>query len=217
MMVNMKEAPILVILDCDGVLVDSEIIATRVEVRELRNLGCVLSTQEYLETALGRIEEDVVWQEIAEKEAEISDRQLAALEKIEATNRKAEEVLQEAQVLANQTAKRNNRSNLYSGYYPLYRYYTRSYYKKWRHHKKNGRYHKSPHAELRRKRHFKNRPLSVRYGGHYRKHRSKNYHSRHSLKKSNNFKHRSRFNNRRNRNGHRFTGSSTLSLRFRSR
>jgi HAD superfamily hydrolase (TIGR01509 family) len=67
MMVNMEESPILVILDCDGVLIDSEMIATRVEVRELRNLGCALSTQDYLETALGRIEEDVVWQEIADK------------------------------------------------------------------------------------------------------------------------------------------------------
>lgn len=64
-MLMMGKAPILVILDCDGVLIDSEIIATRVEVRELRSLGCAISTQEYLETALGRIEEDEVWQEIA--------------------------------------------------------------------------------------------------------------------------------------------------------
>jgi HAD superfamily hydrolase (TIGR01509 family) len=56
----------LLIFDCDGVLVDSEIISLRIEVEELNRLGCSLTADQYLEAALGRHEEDLIWQSLAE-------------------------------------------------------------------------------------------------------------------------------------------------------
>jgi len=60
-----REKDILLIFDCDGVLIDSESITSRVELRALRSRGCRISTEEYQELALGRTEEEVVWDEIA--------------------------------------------------------------------------------------------------------------------------------------------------------
>jgi HAD superfamily hydrolase (TIGR01509 family) len=57
----------LVILDCDGVLIDSEIIALRVEREELGRHGCTVSMDEYLELALGYTEEEQIWHEIAQR------------------------------------------------------------------------------------------------------------------------------------------------------
>lgn len=47
----------LVIFDCDGVLVDSERLAVRVDVRVLAELGWVLSEQEVIDRFLGRSHE----------------------------------------------------------------------------------------------------------------------------------------------------------------
>ncbi len=55
----------VLIFDCDGVLIDSEGIGARIELEQLRKLGCRLSFEEYLETALGRTEEEEVWRELA--------------------------------------------------------------------------------------------------------------------------------------------------------
>jgi len=44
----------LVIFDCDGVLVDSERIAVRVDVRVLAHLGWVLTEAEIVERFMGR-------------------------------------------------------------------------------------------------------------------------------------------------------------------
>ncbi len=59
------QGDMLVIFDCDGVLVDSEAICSRVEFRALRRLGCLLSLDEYLEVSLGRSDEDFLWNSIA--------------------------------------------------------------------------------------------------------------------------------------------------------
>lgn len=60
-----REKDILIIFDCDGVLIDSEAITSRVELQELRSRGCHLSVEEYQEHALGRTEEEVIWNDIA--------------------------------------------------------------------------------------------------------------------------------------------------------
>ncbi len=44
----------LVIFDCDGVLVESEILANRCEFEALRECGCALEQPEYVELAVGR-------------------------------------------------------------------------------------------------------------------------------------------------------------------
>jgi HAD superfamily hydrolase (TIGR01509 family) len=43
-----------VIFDCDGVLVESEVLATRCEYEALQAFGCALSQAEYAELAIGR-------------------------------------------------------------------------------------------------------------------------------------------------------------------
>jgi len=53
-------APELVIFDCDGVLVDSEPIAVRVEVRLLAEVGWPLTEAEVLERFVGRKDADVL-------------------------------------------------------------------------------------------------------------------------------------------------------------
>jgi HAD superfamily hydrolase (TIGR01509 family) len=50
----------LVIFDCDGVLVDSERLAVRIDVRVLAGLGWVLTEQEVIERFLGRTHEFMV-------------------------------------------------------------------------------------------------------------------------------------------------------------
>lgn len=49
----------LVIFDCDGVLIDSEWLANRVEVEELANIGISISLEHYLDLALGRTNDEV--------------------------------------------------------------------------------------------------------------------------------------------------------------
>lgn len=63
----------LVIFDCDGVLVDSERLAVRIDVRVLAELGWVLSEHEVIERFVGRSDEFVA----AEIEAHLG-RSLAA-------------------------------------------------------------------------------------------------------------------------------------------
>jgi HAD superfamily hydrolase (TIGR01509 family) len=53
------EAPFdLVIFDCDGVLIDSEMIACRVEVEALAALGCAITLDRYMECCIGRAHGD---------------------------------------------------------------------------------------------------------------------------------------------------------------
>jgi HAD superfamily hydrolase (TIGR01509 family) len=62
----MKTDPnVVLIFDCDGVLIDSEGIGARIELEALQGLGCRLTFEEYLEAALGRTEEEAVWRELA--------------------------------------------------------------------------------------------------------------------------------------------------------
>jgi HAD superfamily hydrolase (TIGR01509 family) len=60
----------LVIFDCDGVLVDSERLAVRIDVRVLAELGWVLSEREVIERFVGRSHEFMV----AEIEAHLGRR-----------------------------------------------------------------------------------------------------------------------------------------------
>lgn len=39
----------LIIFDCDGVLIDSEVIANRVKAEELRQLGYVITTEQMID------------------------------------------------------------------------------------------------------------------------------------------------------------------------
>ncbi|CAN5164367.1 HAD family hydrolase [soil metagenome] len=49
-----------VIFDCDGVLVDSEIIASKVSLRELKKFGFEMSIDEYSRQFAGKVEEDIM-------------------------------------------------------------------------------------------------------------------------------------------------------------
>ena len=49
-----------VIFDCDGVLVDSEILATRTSLRMLRPYGITMSVEEYSRLFAGKVEEDIL-------------------------------------------------------------------------------------------------------------------------------------------------------------
>ena len=60
----------LVIFDCDGVLVDSERLAVRIDVRVLAELGWVLSEREVIDRFVGRSHEYMV----AEIEAHLGRR-----------------------------------------------------------------------------------------------------------------------------------------------
>lgn len=66
-MLNRKrqKKDVLVIFDCDGVLIDSEAITSRVELQALRSRGCLISMEDYYERALGLSEEDLIWNTIA--------------------------------------------------------------------------------------------------------------------------------------------------------
>lgn len=61
----MNEEFELIIFDCDGVLIDSEGISSRVETEELRRCGCEITVETYLEGALGIAEEEEIWARIA--------------------------------------------------------------------------------------------------------------------------------------------------------
>jgi HAD superfamily hydrolase (TIGR01509 family) len=49
----------LIIFDCDGVLIDSEWLASQVEIEELNRLGFSISMEEYLDIALGTTDDEV--------------------------------------------------------------------------------------------------------------------------------------------------------------
>lgn len=92
------------------------------------------------------------WQEIADKEAELLERQQAAERRIEAANLKAEEALREAEALLNEAEEKyNSRSTRGYWYYGYYHpYYKGGYYRK------NGSiYYKYPHDRQRYKHHDK--------------------------------------------------------------
>lgn len=59
--------PALIIFDCDGVLVDSEIITCRVDAEELSRLGFAITADEVAERFIGRATNDML--------AELSDEQ----------------------------------------------------------------------------------------------------------------------------------------------
>ncbi len=63
----MNEGVELIIFDCDGVLIDSESISSRVETEELRRYGCDITVETYLEGALGLAEEEEIWGRVAEE------------------------------------------------------------------------------------------------------------------------------------------------------
>lgn len=63
----MENDEIVLIFDCDGVLIDSELIGASIELEQLQQIGCQIDLEQYLLVALGRTEEEVVWTEIAEK------------------------------------------------------------------------------------------------------------------------------------------------------
>ena len=50
----------LIIFDCDGVLIDSEVIANRVDVELLATLGIHFSFEEYMEISLGKTLSDTM-------------------------------------------------------------------------------------------------------------------------------------------------------------
>ena len=74
------------------------------------------------------------WQELADKEAELLDRQRAAEQEIEAANVRAQEALREAEALLNEAEERYNsysgRGYVYYGYYPYDGHYKSWYYRK---------------------------------------------------------------------------------------
>lgn len=57
----------MVILDCDGVLIDSEYLGARVELAELAKIGCCIDMDEYLVSTLGHTDEDRVWKMWADR------------------------------------------------------------------------------------------------------------------------------------------------------
>jgi hypothetical protein len=95
------------------------------------------------------------WQELADKETELLDRQRAAEQQIETANVRAQEALREAEALLNQAEEKYNRysnSGAYYGYYPYYAHYKRWYYRK------NGSlYYKYPHDKHRQKHKYKHK------------------------------------------------------------
>ena len=96
------------------------------------------------------------WRELADKEAELLDRQRAAEQQIEAANLRAQEALREAEALLNQAEEKHNRyssGGAYYGYYPYYGHYKRWYYRK------NGSlYYKYPHYKHHQKHKYKHKP-----------------------------------------------------------
>ena len=62
---SMNEGIELIIFDCDGVLIDSEGISSRVETEELRRSGCDITVETYPEGSLGLAEEEEIWNRIA--------------------------------------------------------------------------------------------------------------------------------------------------------
>lgn len=46
----------LIIFDCDGVLIDSKIIAKRIESEELARFGCTITSEEIMDRFMGSID-----------------------------------------------------------------------------------------------------------------------------------------------------------------
>lgn len=59
-MKNFKEPIKAVIFDCDGVLVDSEIIASQVSIKMLKPLGFDIDPKDYARIFAGKVEEDIM-------------------------------------------------------------------------------------------------------------------------------------------------------------
>jgi hypothetical protein len=125
------------------------------------------------------------WQELADKEAELLDRQRAAAQEIEAANTRAQEALREAEALLDEAEERyrrnSSRSTVYSGYYPFYGHFERWYYRK------NGSlYYKYPPYKQRQKYNYKykRRPHPRRYDGYPKPRQSKPYGNIHYKQRS---------------------------------
>jgi len=134
------------------------------------------------------------WQEIAEKEVQLLERQQEADQRIAEAKRKAEEALQKAEAALYEAENYDNysgRNYVSYGYHPYdfkYPYYKRCYY-----HKHGSIYHKRPH-----------------YKGSYRQQHSGDYH-----KKRHHLKARTRFKSHHHFNGHKFMGHAARFGRFR--
>lgn len=130
------------------------------------------------------------WQELADKEAELLDRQRAAAQEIEAANDRAQEALREAEALLDEAEERynsySNRGYVYYGYYPYI-----SHYKRWYYRKNGSLYYKYPRYKHRHKYKYKpkRRPHSKYYEGYPRQRKSKRHSDIH-------YKQRSRTNHR---------------------
>lgn len=149
-----------------------------------------------------------VWQELADKEAELLNRQRAAAQEIEAANVRAQEALREAEALLNEAEERYNgyssRGTAYYGYYPYYGHYKRWYYRK------NGSlYYKYPHYKHRQKHKYqhKRRPYPKRYDGYPKNRQLKRHGDIHSKQRSH-ANHRQSLKGHSYVNGHRFNGRS---------
>lgn len=154
------------------------------------------------------------WQEIAEIESEVLERQQAAELKIEEANQRAEQAIQEAEALLSEAREKYNRSHLYYGYYPYHHYYPHRYNKKRYRHKKRGIHYKFPHSRPRHKKDFKHRHHSAHYGGIDKKRFKKAHQTRHNVKQRGHVEHRTRMQTHRLSSGHQFKGRSSLSLRL---
>jgi HAD superfamily hydrolase (TIGR01509 family) len=125
-------APDLVIFDCDGVLVDSEIIAARIEAEMLTRAGYAIEPEELAERFAGLTFTDILLH--IEKEAglplqasliaeaeKLVDRRLAAeVRMVEGARRAAEQVASPRCVCSNSSAERVRSSLSRVGLMPLF-------------------------------------------------------------------------------------------------
>jgi hypothetical protein len=154
------------------------------------------------------------WQEIAEKEAWLIERQQEADQRIAQANRKAEEALQQAEAALYEAENYDNyagRNYVFYGYYPYaYKY---SHYQRWYYRNHGSISKKRPHYKHRLRPHYKRSYRQQYYGGYHKKHHFKQHHLNH--KQRYHLKPRARFKTRRHFNGHRFRGHSARFGRFR--
>lgn len=120
------------------------------------------------------------WQEIAEKEARLLERQQEADQRIAEANRKAEEALQQAESLLYETENYDDyygRGHVSYGYHPYaYKY---SHYKRWYYRKHGSIYYKRPHYKHRYRPHYKRSYRQQHYGGYHKKYHFKQHHLNH--------------------------------------
>ena len=84
----------LIVFDCDGVLIESEILGNRMEVEALNRRGCSVTLPEYIEATLGKSYEEIdrivreqwqctlpetFWEEVERELKEVFDRELEAV------------------------------------------------------------------------------------------------------------------------------------------